>query len=106
MHTTGEENSVSRNVILSTSKSPNAWSQKISSKREATSAIRRPLSYHRHNKASSLPPSVARIHVRYPQCISCIPAPEMLESTKESHHIRVGSDLERSAVPRKASEDS
>jgi hypothetical protein len=45
---------------------PNAGSQKIPSKREASSTIRRSLSYHRHNRAHSLPPSIARVHVRYP----------------------------------------
>ena len=64
---------------------PNAWSQKIPSKREASSAIRWLISYHRQNRANNLPPSVTRIHVWYSQCISCISAPKMLKSTTESH---------------------
>jgi hypothetical protein len=68
--------------------------------------IRRPLSYQRQSRASSLLSSVVRIHVRHPQCILCILALEMLESTRESHRRRVSSDSERSAVSRKASEDS
>jgi hypothetical protein len=85
---------------------PNAWGQKIPSKREASPVICRPLSYHRQNRTSNLPPSVTRVHDRYPQCISCISAPKMHKSTRESHHEGGSSDSERSTIPRKASENS
>jgi hypothetical protein len=74
---------------------PNVWSQKIPSKREASSTIRWPLSYHRQNRTSSLLPSVTRVYVRYPQCISCILALEMHKSTRESHRRGVSSDSKK-----------
>jgi hypothetical protein len=80
---------------LSISKSPQCVESKGFKNKEARSAVRRPLSHHRQNRASSLPPSVARIHVRHPQCISCIPAPEMLESTIKPHRRRVSLQIQK-----------
>jgi hypothetical protein len=87
MQTTGGENSVSRKVILSTSKSPNAWSQKITSKREASSTIRRPLPYHQ------FPESMSDIHnvFHVSQLRKCL---KVLESHIAEESVQIQKDLQ------------
>jgi hypothetical protein len=58
------------------------------------------------SRTHSILPRIARIHVRYPQCVSRVPAPQIPASTRKSHRRRGNIDSEGSSVPRKASKDS
>jgi hypothetical protein len=102
MRTTGKENLDLRKETSSTSRLLDAWSQKVSSEREASPAVHRPLSYHWQSRTRSIPPelleSMSDIHnvFHVSQLRKCL---QVLENHIEEEAIQIQKDLQYREKP-------